>query len=119
MIRGSGPGGSKSRLAEAAGAESCLQRRIEKLHAAVAKHIFKSKYSKTCAKKRRVIIQTSFGVSIFFRRLLNFLRKAFAQFTNVTNVCIDSVCKGAERRTKSLASVQNLLLRNHMPPLTL
>ena len=116
MIRGSGPGGSKSRLAEAAGAESCLQRRIEKLHAAVARStISKSKYSKTCAKKRRVIIQTSFGVSIFFRRLLNFLRKAFAQFTNVTNVCIDSVCKGAERRTKSLASVQNLLLRNHMP----
>ena len=42
MIRGSGPGGSKSRLAEAAGAESCLQRRIEKLHAAVARSTFSS-----------------------------------------------------------------------------
>ena len=40
MIRGSG--GSKSRLAQAAGAESCLQRRNEKLHAAVARSTFSS-----------------------------------------------------------------------------
>ena len=38
MIRGSGggSGGSKSRLAKAAGAEVAVQQRNEKLHAAVA-----------------------------------------------------------------------------------
>ena len=33
-------GGSKSRLAKAAGAESCGQRRNQKLHAAVARSTF-------------------------------------------------------------------------------
>jgi hypothetical protein len=42
-----GSGGSKSRLAKAAGAEPAGQMRDEKLHAVVAKHISKSKVSKT------------------------------------------------------------------------
>ena len=51
MICGSGvPGGSKSRLAKAAGAEPCGQMRDEKLHAIVARstchHISKSKCAK-------------------------------------------------------------------------
>ena len=37
-----GLGGSKSRLAKTAGAESCGQRRNEKLHAAVARSSFSS-----------------------------------------------------------------------------
>ena len=37
-----GLGGSKSRLAKAAGAEPCGQRRNEKLHAAVARRTFTS-----------------------------------------------------------------------------
>ena len=37
-------GGSKSRLAKAAGAESCVQRRNEKLHAAVARSTFASQH---------------------------------------------------------------------------
>ena len=41
-----GSGGSKSRLAKAAGAEPAGQMRDEKLHAVVAKHIFKSKCTK-------------------------------------------------------------------------
>ena len=41
-----GPGGSKSRLAKAAGAEPAGQMRDEKLHAIVAKHISKSKCTK-------------------------------------------------------------------------
>ena len=36
------PAGSKSRLAKAAGAEPCRQRRQEKLHAAVARSTFAS-----------------------------------------------------------------------------
>jgi len=41
-----GSGGSKSRLAKAAGAEPSGQMRDEKLHAVVAKHISKSKCTK-------------------------------------------------------------------------
>ena len=41
-----GSGGSKSRLAKAAGAEPCGEMRDEQLHAAVAKHISKSKCAK-------------------------------------------------------------------------
>ena len=37
-----GPGGSKSRLAKAAGAEPCGQMRDEKLHAVVARSTFPS-----------------------------------------------------------------------------
>ena len=44
MIHGSG--GSKSRLAKAAGAESYLQRRNENLHAAVARSTFASQNAK-------------------------------------------------------------------------
>ena len=44
MIRGSGC--SKSRLAKAAGTEVAVQQRNENCHAAVAKHIFKSKCTK-------------------------------------------------------------------------
>ena len=40
MIRASGE--SKSRLVKAAGAESCGQRRNQKLHAAVARNAFSS-----------------------------------------------------------------------------
>jgi hypothetical protein len=38
-----GPGGSKSRIAKAAGAEPSGEMRGENLHAVVAKHIWKSK----------------------------------------------------------------------------
>ena len=41
-----GSGGSKSRLAKAAGAEPAGQRRDEKLHAVVAKRVSKSKCTK-------------------------------------------------------------------------
>ena len=44
MIRVSGE--SKSRLAKAAGAESCGQRRNQKLHAAVARSRFRSENAK-------------------------------------------------------------------------
>ena len=37
-----GSGGSKSRLAKAAGAEPCVQMRDEKLHAVVARSTFRS-----------------------------------------------------------------------------
>ena len=40
MIRVSGPGQSKSRPVKAAGAETCGQRRNQKLHAAAAKSAF-------------------------------------------------------------------------------
>ena len=45
MIRVSG--GSKSRLVKAAGAESCGQRRNQKLHAVVARNTFSSENAKT------------------------------------------------------------------------
>ena len=41
-----GSGGSKSRLAKAAGAEPCGQMRDEKLHAVVARSIFASEKAK-------------------------------------------------------------------------
>ena len=41
-----GSGGSTNRLAKAAGAESCGQRRNEKLHAAVARSTFPSQNAK-------------------------------------------------------------------------
>ena len=46
-------GGSKSRLAKAAGAESCGQRRNEKLHAAVARSTFASQnvQNRPCSEK--------------------------------------------------------------------
>ena len=44
MIRASGE--SKSRLVKAAGAESCGQRRNQKLHAAVARSTFSSENAK-------------------------------------------------------------------------
>ena len=42
MVCGSGAGGSKSRLAKAAGAEPSGQMRDEKLHAVVARSTFRS-----------------------------------------------------------------------------
>ena len=42
MICGSGPGGSKSRLAKAAGAEPSGQMRDEKLHVVAARSTFRS-----------------------------------------------------------------------------
>ena len=50
-----GSGGSKSRLAKAAGAEPAGQMRDKNLHAVVAKHISKSQ----CAKKHHA--RTTFG----------------------------------------------------------
>ena len=75
MIRVSGE--SKSRIVKAAGAESCGQRRNQKLHAAVAKHsilgaLFEVEMLKNCTPLWReahfqVKMQQKFGVrSTFF-----------------------------------------------------
>ena len=53
MIRWSG--GLKSRLAKAAGAVSCLQRRNEKLHAAVAESTFPSQNAKKLTGSRHFL----------------------------------------------------------------
>ena len=45
-----GSGGSKSRLAKAAGAEPCGQMRDEKLHAGVARSTFASKKAKSTSR---------------------------------------------------------------------
>ena len=48
-----GSGGSKSRLAKAAGAEPCDQMRDEKLHAVVARSTFGSKKAKNTSRSER------------------------------------------------------------------
>ena len=59
-----GSGGSKSRLAKAAGAEPSGQMRDEKLHAAVARSTFRSQNVQTTRKARMMYIYISLSISL-------------------------------------------------------